>query len=248
MDLLAMWRLLARHKMVSAVASLGVIGVLVATILIAPPVYRASSSVVLLSPPPPQADPRTELIDPRDQNPYVAFGDLSIVVDILRRVMSGTGVADQLADDGVTGPFTVAANVDFLRGPIIDVATEARTVAEARRANERVTDVLLAELAALQERQGTNPTFWITAETVVPATRATRLYSSVARRLIVVAAVGMGAVFGLVLLTDAVSRRLPARAPALTVPKLRRGGRPGRLTSLLPLERSELSDPVAHNR
>ena len=98
MDLLTLLRLFRRNiaaTVVAAVLAAALVGYVVVS---APPVYRSSGSVVLFSPPQPP-DPTLRDVDPSvptttvaSDNPYVRFNDLSVVVDIVRRVLLSTEV------------------------------------------------------------------------------------------------------------------------------------------------------------
>ena len=66
------------------------------------------------------------------QNPYVRFGDLSVVVDILVRITGSEEVVNSLKAKGLQGTYTIAANRDFYRGPIVDVAAESTSKAAPR--------------------------------------------------------------------------------------------------------------------
>lgn len=211
MDLVSLFRLLGRRWwIVVPVAALGSAG-LVATIVAVPPTYDATASVVLLGPPTPPEVEATQTAAPDDQNPYAQFGDLSVVVDVLRRIMESPTTEHLLEEEGVTEDYTVAANVEIRRGPIIDVLTEGATRREAIEANRIVVDHLLAELAEIQERQGTDVDYWITAEQVVVPDDAERSYSSTIRRAIAVGALAVAAVIASAALADSVAQRTRRR-------------------------------------
>ena len=210
MDVLSVMRLLWRRKLVVLLASLVVVAALVFTVTTVPPVYRASSSVVLLNPPAPPASEvegaSSDVIRSLD-NPFERFNDLSVVVDILRRIMNSGPTRDALEEQGLLGTYTVAANIDFYRGPIVDVAAEAGSEVDALRSTELVMSMLEETLRDLQVRQGTSTDYLITSDVVVPATRATQVFSSTLRRLIAVGALGVMFVFGSVLAVDAILAR-----------------------------------------
>ena len=207
MDLVSLFRLLGRWWWVSLPVFLVGAGGLVASIVLVPPAYVATSSVVLLSPPAPPEIEETQTAAADDQNPYVQFGDLSIVVDILRRIMISPATADRLEVEGVAGDYVVAANIDFERGPIIDVSTEGDTRAEALESNGVVVGELEDQLARLQDQQGTNPDFWITVDRVVQPDRAEREYASTVRRTVAAAAVLVLVVIAAVAVAESIGRR-----------------------------------------
>ena len=208
MDLVSLFRLLGRRWWIVVPTTLLGAGGLVATILLVPPSYSATASVVLLGPPTPPEVEATQTAAPGDQNPYAQFGDLSVVVDILRRIMESPTTEHLLEEQGVTEGYTVAANVEIRRGPIIDVITEGETRRGAIEANDIVVGHLFAELRSIQERQGTNDTYWITAEEVVVPDEAERSYASTVRRSIAVGALAVALVIAAAVLADSVARRV----------------------------------------
>lgn len=211
MDLVSLFRLLGRWWWVTLPVLLIGAGGLAASIVLAPPAYVATSSLVLLAPPAPPEIEETQTAAPDDQNPYVQFGDLSIVVDVLRRIMISPATADRLEAEGVTGDFVVAANVDFVRGPIIDVSTEGDTRVEALESNGVVVGELEDQLARLQDQQGTNPDYWITVDRVVQPERAEREYASTVRRSVAAGAVLVLVVVAAVAVAESIGRRTARR-------------------------------------
>ncbi|MGI8686600.1 MAG: hypothetical protein ACR2MO_16175 [Acidimicrobiales bacterium] len=216
MDVLTLLRLFGRHKIVVAIASLLTFAAVTGTYMAAPPLYRASGSVVLLNPPPlPEAAPDAPPRGPGFQNPIKDLDDMSVVVDILARVMSTSEVEDKLVTAGLTGTYTIGANIDFYRGPIIDVAAEATSGPDAIDTAKRVMTEVGVQLAKLQTDQGTDPSYQIRTSTVVPPERATKVFSSALRRLIGAGALGVIAIIGAAL-----------TAEAITVARSRRRARP----------------------
>lgn len=193
-----------------AVSSLIAVAGLVSVVIAVPPTYRASSSVVLLNPP---SVPEVESEGASEEtlraldNPYERFNDLSVVVDIMRRILVSAPTEEVLAERGLAGDYSVAANIDFYRGPIVDIAAEGASEAEAITGARLVVDMLEETLDAVQERQGTDPNYRITSDVVVPATRATRVLSSTLRRAIAVSALGALFVVGSAVAADALTTR-----------------------------------------
>lgn len=228
MDLLNLLRLLRRNALVVTVASIAVGALLVVTYASAPPSYRTSASVVLLNPPPP-SEP-SGAVSPGSQNPYVRFNDITVMVDILVRVMRTNEVAHALGDRGLRGEYTIAANAAFYRGPIVDIAVEAGSPAVAKESARLVMKELDTQLERIQSQQGTDPSYFIRATPVVTPERASTVLSSALRRLIAVGFLGLIAIIGAAMIADALpsGRRrrdkealtdaaAPDLAPALTV-------------------------------
>jgi hypothetical protein len=170
---------------------------------------------VLLNPPAvPTATQARPDIPAEFQNPYVRFGDLSVVVDILVRITGSKEVVDSLKAKGLEGTFTIAANRDFYRGPIVDVVAEHTSSASAINDTKLVIQEIQDELVTLQTQQGTDPSYFIRAEIVVGADRATTVLSGTLRLLIVGAGLGGMLTIGSGLLADAIGRRRRRRRSA----------------------------------
>ncbi len=220
MDLLTLLRLFRRNVIATILAAALAAALVGYVVISAPPVYRSSGSVVLFSPPQPpdlsllEIDPSAPTTTVASDNPYVRFNDLSVVVDIVRRVLLSTEIDSRLREAGVVGTYSVAANIDFYRGPIIDIADEAETPLAAQRSTKLVMAQLGTSLDALQERQGTDPDYRIKAQSVVEPNPGTRVYSSTLRRGLAVSVLAAGMAVGVVLIADAVRRRARRSAPA----------------------------------
>lgn len=124
-----------------------------------------------------------------------------------RRVFDSKEMVDQLKAEGMQGEFEIAANRDFYRGPIIDVAAEAPTSEEALHATDLVTRELDAQLKALQENQKIDPNYFIRTAPVVKAAETTTVLTGTVRMLILVGGLGTVLTVGAGLLADALSRR-----------------------------------------
>lgn len=197
-------QLLWRQKMIVIPLSLVSLAACIAVVVAYPPTYRATSAVVLLNPPElPEVSAENPTIPDEYQNPYSRFGDLSVIVDILVRVLESDAKVEQLEAQGLDGTYQVAANRDFYRGPIVDIAAEASSEEDAIAAANLAMDALAEELDTLQRQQGTDPSYFITVETVVAADKATTVFSGTLRALIVVAMLGMVLTIGTALFADA---------------------------------------------
>lgn len=198
-------RLFGRHKLVVGVASVLTALMVVFSYVSAPPAYRASGSVVLFLPPPlPDLEPSQPARGNGLQNPFLRFNDMSVVVDILVRVTSTAEVERSLAAKGVNGTYTIGANLDFYRGPIIDVVAEARDPGGAREGARFVMAELSSQLQKLQTEQGTDPSYQIRSSTLVSPDRATTVLSSTLRRMIAASALGVMFIVGATVLADVV--------------------------------------------
>ena len=207
-----MLRLLSRHRLVVGLVGLLSVGGLVAVLLAWPPTYQATAAVVLLNPPPvPSASVASPSIPAQYQNPFVQFNDLSVVVDIIVRVTSTEGAKASLKAKGFSGTFEIAANRDFYRGPIIDVAAESSSQTDAINGTRLLTKEIQDQLLSLQAAQGTDSRYFIKTGTVVGADRATTVFTGTVRILVAVGGFGVLLTIGSGLLADFLSRRRSER-------------------------------------
>ncbi len=216
--------LLSRHRsVVGAVGLISLIG-LVAVLVESPPTYRAAASVVLVNPPVVPAAPPNGEVPAASQNAYVQFRDLSFVADILVRILKSEGLINSLKAKGLVGTFEIAANRDFYRGPILDLACESSSAATAITDTNLVIGEIEARLSALQSKEATDRRYFITTRTIVGPDRATTVLTNFARILLAVGGVGLGLTVGSGLLAEVLERRRTLRhdvsviAPSTTAP------------------------------
>ncbi len=208
MNLSSLFKVLSRHKMVVIPVALVSLIACIAVVFVTGKTYRASAAVVLLNPPAlPEVTPENPTVPPEFQNPYARFGDLSVIVDILVKVLGSEEVGSRLKAEGLDGTFEIAANRDFYRGPIVDVATESSSEEQAKKNAQLVIDEMQAQLTDLQSQQGTDPTYFIKPLVIVAPDHATRVLSGTLRLLIVVVGLGVVATLGSALAADALDRR-----------------------------------------
>jgi hypothetical protein len=219
MNLSSIVSILWRQRVVVIPATILAVVICVMAAVSSPPTYRASGSVVLLNPPVlPQTVMGGPAIPDAWQNPYTRIGDLAVIVDILVRVVGSEPVQADLVSQGFQGVPEVAANSNFYRGPIIDVAAEAPT-AEAAMADVNILiDELNRQLAQLQQQQGTAENYYIKLDTVITPFRATTVFSGTARLLIL----AMAACTALVVLTGLLTDRVRSGRRASTRSRKRR--------------------------
>jgi capsular polysaccharide biosynthesis protein len=207
-NLSSLLKVLWKHKRVVIPMALLSLLACVAEVVVAGPTYRASAAVVLLNPPAlPEVTPENPTVPQQYENPYARFGDLSVIVDILVHVLGSEPVGQQLKANGLDGTFEIAANRDFYRGPIIDISAEASSGGQALKNAQVVIDELERQLVELQKSQGTDPSYYIKPNIIVPPNKATTVLSGTLRKLILLAGVGAVLTVASGLLADARQRR-----------------------------------------
>jgi hypothetical protein len=167
--------------------------------------YRSTGSITFL--PPPAVDENATPAELQaSQNPYARYGDLSIVVDIIRRIMVSETNNATLISRGLKGTYTVGANLAFDRSPVVEVVAESPTAEQAKADALLVMGDVDQQLMKLQNQVGTDPKYQITTAVVVTPTRATRLLTSTIRR-----AISVLALVGALILIGAVLADIPSR-------------------------------------
>lgn len=228
MDLLSLLRLLTRHWRVTAPAAVLTLVGVVAAVQLASPTYQATGSVVLLSPPEaPGVQPGATAPPEVGQNPYVRYGDLAVVADILARVMDSDSRRAELEAQDVTA-YAVVANRD-VRGPVIEVTGDGPSAASAITSTEAVLADLDGVLSDLQEAEGADPGYFISAAPLEPPSAATAMYGSTVRAAIGALAFGGLCTLGLAVVAEAVVRRRgpgPVEEPGADHRSGRNGSRP----------------------
>ena len=227
MDVLSLFRLIARQWRVTVPAALLTLTGLVGALQLSSPTYEATGSIVLLSPPEaPDVDATSESTPPDiGQNPFARYGDLSVVADILVRVMDGDSKHAEFESLGVTG-YEVVAN-RFQRGPVVDVTGQGPSPEAAIGSAETVLTEVSATLAELQEAEGADPDYFIDSAPLEPPSTATAMYGSTVRAAIAVAALGALCTLGFAVLADAFARRRAARPIAAKEPVMSDAASPG---------------------
>jgi hypothetical protein len=215
MDVVTVLRLLTRHWRVTVPAALLTVLLVGAAFRSSSPTYEATGSIVLLPPPEaPDVQPSSEPAPPPTvgQNPFARYGDLSVVADILARVLDSDSRRAEFESQGVTD-YDVVVN-RFQRGPVIDVTGLGPNPQAAIRSTEIVLKEVNAALSDLQEAEGADPNYFIHGASVELPSTATAMYGSTVRTAITALAVGALGTLGLAVLAEVIARRREARPTA----------------------------------
>jgi hypothetical protein len=215
MDVLSVLRLLARHWRVTAPAALLTVLLIGVAFRSSSPTYEATGSIVLLAPPeaPDVNAPAASAPAPNvGQNPFARYGDLSVVADILARVMDSDSRRAEFESQGVTG-YDVVVN-RFQRGPVVDVTGQGPSPEAAIRSTEIVLKDVDAVLSELQQAEDADPDYFIHSAALEPPSTATAMYGSTVRTAIAALAVGALGTLALAVLAEAIARRRGARPNA----------------------------------
>jgi hypothetical protein len=221
MDVVSVLRLLTRHWRVTVPAALLTVLLIGAAFRSSSPTYEATGSIVLLPPPEaPDVQPSSQPAPPPTvgQNPFARYGDLSVVADILARVLDSDSRQAEFESQGVTG-YDVVVN-RFQRGPVIDVTGLGPNPEAAIRSTGIVLKEVNAALSDLQEAEGADPNYFIHSASVELPSTATAMYGSTVRTAIAALAVGALGTLGLAVLAEVITRRREARPTAAADPAM----------------------------
>jgi capsular polysaccharide biosynthesis protein len=228
MDLFTIAATLWRHKFVTIpIIVITLIGAAY-IIVVKPPTYTSNAEVLLVNPPPPPttaqiaADPALGKVN--TNNPYLAYGTLVQVADIVIDVANSPTAGQALQGEGVSSKFTVALENSFQNPPVIQVSGTGTSSAMAVNTATLVTAEVIDALHQIQVAQKVNPAYMITSEEFVKPTVATTSSSSKLRTLIGFAAGGLILMLIAVSIAQSLEKRRKPRkaAPARSKSK---GGR-----------------------
>jgi hypothetical protein len=253
MDVLSVLRLLTRHWRVTGPAALLTVLLVGAAFRSSSPTYEATGSIVLLPPPEaPDVQPSSQPVPPPTvgQNPFARYGDLSVVADILARVLDSDSRQAEFESQGVTG-YDVVVN-RLQRGPVVDVTGLGPNPEAAIRSTEIVLKEVNAVLSDLQEAEGADPNYFIHGASVELPSTATTMYGSTVRTAIAAFAVGALGTLGLAVLAEVIARRRDARPTVAADPAMpdaaSNGSRKTGWAAILPALRSMRGEPAEQER
>lgn len=210
LDLLSLTQTVRRHKLATIPAIMLAVAGIGYVVVVKAPIYQATSSYILMpgttAPPPTPAqiarDPALKHENPN--NPFAAYGDLSVVGALLTQMMSSPSAAAVLASQGVSGSFTVAPDTTtYGNPPILDITAEGPTAAVASNTAALVGKTMQNRLAAIQAAQGTSRQYWIGSLELAPPTHPHIQLSSKLRDLVAVIVAGMILLFVIVSILNA---------------------------------------------
>jgi capsular polysaccharide biosynthesis protein len=211
MDLLSIFQAVWRRKLIAIPIVMLTLAGAFYVLKVKPPVYEASSSFLLVNPPAaPTAgqiavDPKLAKINPN--NPYVNFGNLDLVADVVVDLVTAPSTQQALVQAGADPRYEVALANDFDSPPIIQITGVAASAQQAIRSADLVATTAVADLYQMQKSQGVNKFYMIKSIQLVQPHEAQKTESGKLRALIVVFALGIIALFFVVSMLDAIDKR-----------------------------------------
>jgi capsular polysaccharide biosynthesis protein len=174
------------------------------------PTYEASATYILVNPPPPPTEeeiarnPALGRIN--DDNPYLRFGDQSVLVQVLAGKLSSEENRLVLKKQGADPNYTAQPSADFgFSAPILQITGTGPSAAASVHTANLVGQALNRELANMQRFRGVAKEYRITTEAVVPAVDAKLRPSGKLRMLIAVLVLGTVLLFLSMSVLDALS-------------------------------------------
>ena len=163
-------------------------------LVVKPPEYTSTSALTLINPP---AAPTTNQIagDPslgkvNANNPYVAFGNLTVVVAVVQQAMASDTIVAQLRKEGVEDGYTLTSD-PTTTNPILHVEGVGPTPAAALRATNILDRQVGTTLNQLQANERVAGQYRITTQVLNTPSVPTMKVSSKLRSLIAVLAAGL---------------------------------------------------------
>jgi len=215
MDLISIAEILWRRKFITIPVIILTAMAAFYVVKVKPPVYQAQSSLLMVPPSPPTAaqiaaDPALGRIN--SNNPYINYGDLSVIADTLIDVVTDPANEQVLVAQGADPRYELTLSTDYGNPPIIDITGIGRTPAIAIRSAQLVTKTAQQDLVTLQSSQGVNSLYMIKGTQLVTPAQASQSVSSKLRTLIAVLAMGILVLFAGVSLIEAVEKRRSQKA------------------------------------
>jgi len=229
MDLFTIVATIWRHKIATIPVILITLIGAAYIIVLKPPTYTSNAEILLVYPPSPPtaaqiaADPALSKIN--SNNPYLTYGNMVLVADVVIDVANSPTAGQTLQNEGVTTKYAVALENSFQNPPVIQVSGTGDSSAVAIQAATLVTAQVLDGLREIQAEQNVNPTYMITGEEFVKPTVATTSSSSKLRTLIGFAALGLVLMLIAVSIAQTLEKRRKARPakPRSKEPKASKG-------------------------
>ena len=215
MDLFIILGTIWRHKIVT-------IPVIVLTLLglfyvleIKPPTYQSTGSILLVNPPGP---PTTQQIAANPSlgkistaNPYVSYGNLNFVADVVINIVDSPSVQQSLVQAGADPRYAVALAVELGNPPIIQVTGVASSGSEAIRTAQLVVGAVEQHLIQIQQNQKVNSRYMITGQEFAKPEIATKSVSGKLRTMITFLALGLVILLVAVSIMEALAKRRRGR-------------------------------------
>ena len=203
MTVVSIFRETWRHKRVVLPVVLLTLVAAVYVAILRPAEYGSNSSLALIPPPP--APTSSQIASDRSlakvdaNNPYAAYGDLTIVVSLVQEAMANKSIVDHLRSEGVADGYAIQTSLPPVAGemppPVFDITGVGPTAGAAVRAAGILDQQVIATLDQLQESQGVNRRYFVTAQLLSPPGTAETELSARAASLLAVLILGVVTLF-----------------------------------------------------
>lgn len=195
MDLFTLVGTIWRHRIATIPVILITIVGMAYVMVLKPPTYKASAEILLANPPNPPtaaqiaADPALGKIN--WNNPYLGYGNLVLVADVVIDLVNSAAVQNVLVQQGADPNYTVALDNAFENPPIIQASGTGSSSAAAIKSAQLVAGEVIQSLYQIQAEQQVNSHYMIKGSEFVKPMVATSSSSGKLRSLVAFTALGL---------------------------------------------------------
>jgi capsular polysaccharide biosynthesis protein len=216
MDLFTISGTIWRHRIAALPVILLTLLGAVYVVAIKPPTYQATANILLANPPSPptagQIAANPALGNVNANNPYLNYGNLVLVADMVIAVATAPAAGQSVVAQGANPKYTVELAPLLDNPPIIDVTDIGATPAAAEHSTQLVAQQVMTSLRQMQAAQKVNPKYMIDGTEIVSPTSATSSSSSKLRTLVGLLAAGLLLLLVAVSISQSLENRRKGRA------------------------------------
>jgi hypothetical protein len=215
MDVVALLRTLARHKVVVGVVLVATLAGMAYVLFGVPPVYRQASSVVILQPryEPSKADLKEDKAL-RSVDPFNPFrGDPALILGVVSARLGNEATRAAFEAQGLDPDYQVAAALSYgAARPELEITALGSSADQTATTRAAVVEAVQRQLKAVQEEEGVAPYYMLRGFAVEPLKAPEELTSRALRSLLAVGALGAILMFAAVSLLTALDQIRAERA------------------------------------
>lgn len=211
MDMFSIAGAIWRHKYATIPVMLLTVLGLFYVLEIQAPTYQSTADVLLLAPKPGpnaaqiQADPSLAKINAN--NPYLDYGNLILVADVVIDAANAPSSQQVLASAGVQPGYQVALSTAVDNPAVIQVTGSGSSAPAAIRSAQLVAGQVSSTLRQLQAAKDVNPSYMITADEFVKPQQASKTISGKLRTSAGFLALGVLLLLVAVSIAESVAKR-----------------------------------------
>lgn len=217
MDTLSLLGSLWRHRVITTLVVLITAGCGAGLLVTYPPPLSGTASYLLVEPPEPPTDAELKadatLAEADTDNPYLRYGDPSVIVDVVTRQIETTDTQRALEAGGGSPDFEVQPSNRYgTNSPIIEITSTGASEAVVVASLNQLGQDLDATLASVQADDGIDDRYVFTLRRIKFPDELDRQLSSTLRMLVGVSVLGLLLLFVSVGAAEGRLRRRRSRA------------------------------------